>query len=90
MIKVFLAVYELMLISAAVYFCSQLQQIYTEYKVTKKMYCLAPRRIRPGHTVEPTRDEIKPLLKAKQIELTAWTVIIFCSLIACIIFPILN
>lgn len=84
MIKAFFIAYEIALIAVGILLCGQLQGAFREWKIVKKRYCLAPRYIRKGHTCEPTKAEIKPQLRALQIELLGWSLIIFADLCACI------
>lgn len=84
LIKALLIVYEIALIAIGIWFCNRMRIAYREYKTVKKRYCLAPRYIRKGHTYEPTKAEIKPQLRAKQIELVGWALIIFADFCACI------
>lgn len=84
MIKTFFILYELALILFGVWLCGQLREAFRKWTVVKKRYCLAPEYIRKGHTVEPTRQEIKPQLRAIQIELISWSLIIFTDIYACI------
>lgn len=84
MIKAFFILYELALIAVGIWLCGQLRGALRKWQVIKKRYCLAPEYIRKGHTVEPTRQEIKPQLRAVQIELIGWSLIIFADIYACI------
>lgn len=83
-IQIFFIVFELALIVIGILLCREWRKIYREWKDIKKQYCLAHKEIKPGHTHEPTRAEIKPQLRAKQIELAGWLVVIFCDLYACV------
>ena len=83
MVKMFFIAYELALIAVGILLCREWRKIYREYKAVKKRYCLAHKEIKPGHTYEPTRAELKPQLRKKQIELIGWLVVIFCDLCAC-------
>lgn len=84
MIKVIFIVYEIALIAVGIWLCYQMKMAHREYKAVKKRYCLAPKKIKEGHTYEPTKDEIKPELRAVQLEMLAWALIIFADLCACI------
>lgn len=84
MIKEFFILYELALIGVGIWLCGQLRAAFRKWTVVKKRYCLAPEYIRKGHTYEPTRQEIKPQLRAVQIELIGWSLIIFADFCACI------
>lgn len=84
MIKIFFIAYEIALIAVGILLCREWREIFREYNAVKKRYCLAPRYIRKGHTNEPTKAEIKPQLRAAQIELLGWAIIIFTDLCACI------
>ena len=84
MIKTFFIAYEIVLIVVGILLCMEWRKVYREWKVIKKQYCMAHKEIKPGHTYEPTRAEIKPQLRKKQIELAGWLAVIFCVLYACI------
>lgn len=84
MIKAFFILYEIALIWVGMWLCGQLREAFRKWQVVKKRYCLAPEYIRKGHTNEPTRQEIKPQLRAIQIELIGWSLIIFSDICACI------
>lgn len=84
MIKAFFKVYELALIGVGIWLFGQLKEAFRKWQVVKKLYCLAPEYIRKGHTNEPTRQEVKPQLRAVQIELFGWSLIIFADICACI------
>lgn len=57
MIKVIFIVYEIALIAVEIWLCYQMKMAHREYKAVKKRYCLAPKKIKEGHTYEPTKDE---------------------------------
>lgn len=84
MIKAFFILYELALIGVGIWLYGQLRGAFRKWQVVKKLYCLAPEYIRKGHTNEPTKDELLPQLRAVQIELIGWSLIIFADIYACI------
>ncbi len=84
MTKSFFILYELALIGVGIWLCGQLRAAFRKWTVVKKRYCLAPEYIRNGHTNEPTKDEIKPQLRAVNIEMLGWSLIIFADLCVCL------